>query len=318
MSSSAVLPSPPPATEPPEPWEAAEARQPSWDVLRAALAEGAGELLAHGAVRGHAVAYRTRNGALEPERCLVAFVKRKQPRAELDAAGVPALPDHLSVGGYAVPVDVVETGRIRRNGHCGFQVGMNALGTGGRWGTLGMVARDRATGHPLALTAMHLSGSKKPVPPAVLPGSWKAVLEMGKPPVTLGPVRRGTMDGVDAAGIAFDPSIEIAPFLPGVGWLRDARAPTETDLLQPVHMFGAASGYQSGSIVSLAATFPSLGLKDAFVVRMKCTGGDSGAACCTMKGVVLGLHVATLTADPKLQLFCPIDAVLNALQCTFN
>jgi hypothetical protein len=215
-------------------------------------------------------------------------------------------------------VDVVETGRIRRNGHCGFRLGMKGLSNGERWGTLGLVARDQASGAPVAVTSMHLSGSKKPVPPAVLPARWKAVVELGKPAVTLGSVRRGTMDEVDAAAISIDPPTEIASYLPGVGWLRDARGPTDEDLLQPVQMFGAASGYQTGSIVKLSATFPSLRLKNAFVVRMKCTGGDSGAACCTMKGVVLGLHVATLTADPKLQLFCPIDAVLNALQCTFD
>lgn len=318
MPSPAVLRSSPRTTTPPELWDAVEAREPPWDVVHAALAEAAGGMLAGAGVRGHAVAYRTRKGALEPERCVVAFVKRKQTPEELHAAGVPEIPSQVIVGEYSVAVDVVETGRIRRNGHCGFRVGMKGLGNGDRWGTLGMVARDRASGAPLALTSMHLSGSKQRVPPAVLPERWKAFLEMGKPPVILGPVRRGTMDGVDAAGISFDPSVEIAPYLPGVGWLRGARAPTNEDLLQPVQMYGAASGYQPGSIVKVSATFPSLRLKNAFVVRMKCTGGDSGAACCTMKGVVLGLHVATLDADPKLQLFCPIDAVLNALECTFD
>lgn len=318
MPTPSIRNSVPPAIQPPEPWDQVDSRQPPWEVLDAALAEKGDGLLASAGVRGHAIAYRSRGGALEPERCLVAFVRRKRTPAELEAAGVPAIPAWVEVDGYSIPVDVVETGRIRRNAHCGFRVGMKGVGNGQSWGTLGMVARDRQSGAPLAITAMHVSGAKKPVPPTVLPHHWQAVIAMGKPPVTLGPVRRGTMEGVDAAGIDVDPALKIAPFLPGVGWLRDARSPTQEDLLQPVHMYGAASGYQSGSIVKLSATFPSLHLENCFVVRMKCTGGDSGAVCCTLKGVVLGLHVATLTADPKLQLFCPIGAVLKALDCTFN
>jgi hypothetical protein len=319
MQGSATLLDPPlPATSRLGSWDAVEARAPSWDVLHAALACGSPELLAHPDVRGCAIAYRTRTGALEPERCLVAFVHRKRALEMLNASGMLAIPPTVCSAGDSIPVDVVETGRIRRNAHCGLRVGMNGLGTGDRWGTLGMVARDRRSGGAIAVTSMHISGSRTPVPPGVLPERWKALLELGKPPVTLGSVRRGTMDDVDAAGVAIDPPVEIAPYLPGVGWLRGARAPTCRDLLGPVQMFGAASGYQSGSIVALSATFPSLRLKDAFIVRMRCTRGDSGAACCTMRGVVLGLHVATLTADPKLQLFCPIDAVLRALDCTFD
>jgi len=318
MPSTAALASPPSPPGPPAPWDALEAREPPWAVLHAALAEAGGGGLPGNRVRGHAIGYRTRNGALEPERCLVAFVPRKRTPAELDARDELPIPGRIQVGEHSIPVDVVETGRIRRNGHCGFRMGMKGVGNGDRWGTLGMVARDRATGAPLAITSMHLSSSKQPVPPTVLPDRWKAVLELGAAPVVLGPVRRGTMQGVDAAGISFGPSVAIAPFLPGVGWLRGARAPTDADRLQPVQMFGAKSRYQSGTIAMLNASFPSLGLKDAFLVRMKCAAGDSGAVCCTLKGEVLGLHVATLTADPKLQLFCPIDAVLDALDCTFQ
>ncbi|HEU0013627.1 MAG TPA: hypothetical protein VFQ45_08070 [Longimicrobium sp.] len=135
-------------------------------------------------------------------------------------------------------------------------------------------------------------------------------------PVRLGRLLQGTMEGIDAAKVSIDPPVRVDDFLPGIGPLRTPRAVGGADLQQPVQFYGARSRYQAGFITDVAATFPRDGLRGAFLVAMHCRDGDSGAVCCDLSGAVLGLYVGSLRGDRSIQVFCPITAVLDALDCT--
>ncbi len=65
------------------------------------------ELLRYPNVVGAAVGVRMRQGTPTGERCLVVYVERKLPRDQLAAGEL--LPTEVE----GVPLDVVETGRIR-------------------------------------------------------------------------------------------------------------------------------------------------------------------------------------------------------------
>jgi hypothetical protein len=133
--------------------------------------------------------------------------------------------------------------------------------------------------------------------------------------VPLGILVAGTTDGVDAAKISIDPPARVVNFLPGIGHLRPPRAICDTDLREPVHLYGARSRYQAGIITDIEADFPKDRLAGAFLVSMTCAHGDSGAVCCDLRGAVLGLHVGSLAGAPRTQVFCPIHRVLSALNC---
>jgi hypothetical protein len=204
-------------------------------------------------------------------------------------------------------------GRLGRGLSCGARIGSRGLGAGDGWGTLGLVARDRANGRAVAITAMHVTGfARYPPGPEV---RFEAMDVAGTVPVRVGRLLMGTVDEVDAAKISIDPPARVTPFLPGVGPLRRTRALTPDDLKRPVHLYGARSGYTSGVITDPRMAHPPGGLKQAFTVSMACGGGDSGAVCCDAEGAVLGLYVGTLADFPSLQVFSPIRAVLDALGC---
>jgi hypothetical protein len=262
-------------------------------------------------VVGTGMSYRRRRGTWILEPCVTVYVRRKLPPEVLDGALLPGLlatADDLNVG-----VDVVEAGRIRRRLSCGARVGRRGLGPGQGWGTLGLVARNRINGWPVAITAMHLT-KLKAFPPGQ-PVKFEAVDLPGGKPVRLGYLLQGMMEGVDAAKISIDPPTEVARFLPGVGAVTEARALTPGDLHAPVQLYGARSRYQPGFVTDVDVSYPHDGLYGAFQVKMKCANGDSGAICCDLRGRVLGLYVGSRTSDATTQVFCPIIAVLEALDC---
>lgn len=282
-----------------------------WSQVRAALHAHADALSAMPHVVGTGMSYRRRRGTWILEPCVTVYVRRKLPPEALDGALIPGLlntPDGRGVG-----VDVVEAGWIRRRLSCGARIGRRGLGPGQGWGTLGLVARNRTDGRPVAITAMHVTGLEA-FPPGQ-PVKFEAVdLPEGKP-VALGCLLRGMMEGVDAAKISIDPPIEVAGFLPGVGSLTKARALGPGDLHAPVQLYGARSRYQPGFVTDLDVSYPHDRLYGAFQVKMKCSNGDSGAVCCDLGGRVLGLYVGSRTSDATTQVFCPITAVLEALDC---
>ncbi|HYW09795.1 MAG TPA: hypothetical protein VE913_22720, partial [Longimicrobium sp.] len=196
---------------------------------------------------------------------------------------------------------------------CGARIGWRGVGTGDGWGTLGVVARERAGGRPVAITAMHLTGLAGYPPGSPL--VFHAADGPGAAPVRLGLLLMGTLDGVDAAKVSIDPPLTVDPFLPGIGRPRGCRPVSAADLRAPVQMYGARSRYRAGLIVGVATDFPADGLRGAFLVEMRCGNGDSGAVCCGLDGAALGLYVGSLAADAGIQVFCPMDAVLEALDC---
>jgi hypothetical protein len=284
-----------------------------WERLRRVLEIHRAALSALPGVLGTGVGYRRRAGRLAGEPCVTVYVRRKRAPEALLRAGAVVLPERLHARGTSVPVDVVEAGALRRNLACGARVGSHGLGPGDRWGTLGMVARDRASGRPVAITAMHLTG--RAAHPPGEPLRFSAVDRAGECPVPLGELLAGTTLGVDAAKISIDAPGGVSALLPGVGLPGPARAVAGTDLRTGVQLYGARSGYQPGFVTDLWADFPGEGLTGAFLVAMRCGRGDSGAVCCDVDGAVLGLHVGSLRAAPLAQVFCPILPALEALSC---
>lgn len=285
-----------------------------WPLILRALEIHRSALLAAPDAMGVGAGLRRRGGCVGAEPCVTVFVRRKRSPAALRRAGARPLPERLEVPGRgSVPMDVVEAGSLRRNLACGARVGSGALERGGRWGTLGMVARELGSGRAVAITAMHLTGRDSHPPGDPL--AFAAVDRMGEEPVLLGTLLGGTLRGVDAAKISIDAPARVSDFLPGVGFLGRPRALTHRDVRSPVHLYGARSRYQAGFVTGLGADFPGEGLAGAFLVAMRCGRGDSGAVCCDLDGSVLGLHVGSLRAAPETQVFCPIVKVLEALGC---
>ncbi|HYR09820.1 MAG TPA: hypothetical protein VEQ60_18745 [Longimicrobium sp.] len=288
------------------------ARSPApWSQVQAALHFHADAFSAIPNVVGMGMSYRRRRGTWTTEPCVTVYVRRKLPPEELYSAILPAAlvtPDGGSVG-----VDVVEAGRIRRRLSCGARIGWRGLHSGQGWGTLGLVARSRVERRPVAITAMHVTGLKE-FPPGE-PVRFEAADLPGGEPVPLGHLLRGLMEGVDAAKISIDHPIEVAGFLPGVGALTEARTLEPSDLHAPVQLYGARSRYQPGFVTDLDVSYPHDGLYGAFQVKMRCGSGDSGAVCCDLSGRMLGLYVGSRTSDATTQVFCPITAVLEALDC---
>jgi hypothetical protein len=262
-------------------------------------------------VLGTGMSYRRRGGAWTNEPCVVVYVRIKQQPKELEG---PRLPAVLTISdGRSVGVDVVEAGSLERRLACGARIGYRGLGSGQGWGTLGLVARSRVDGRPVAITAMHVTGLETFPPGEKL--LFEAVDSPGGEPVALGHLLQGVMDGVDAAKVSIDHPIRVARFLPGVGELKQARHLGPWDLHAPVHLYGARSRYQPGFVTDLDVSYPRDGLRGAFQVKMKCGNGDSGAVCCDLSGRVLGLYVGSRSSDSATQVFCPMTAVLEVLDC---
>jgi hypothetical protein len=285
-----------------------------WAVLGATLKMHGEQLARHAGVVGTGLAYRRRGGRVTSEGCLTVYVERKRTLPELRRARIPAVPTWLQPApGLRVPVDVVEVGVLTHHVACGARLGSRGLGIGDHWGTLGMVATDRATGRPVALTSMHITGRLRHPPGEPL--RFTTFDQAEGRAVPLGLLVAGTTEGVDAAKISIDPPTRVVNSLPGIGRLRPPRAICDADLRRPVHLYGARSQYQAGFITDVYADFPRDGLSGAFLVSMTCAHGDSGAVCCDLRGTVLGLHVGSLTGVPRTQVFCPIQRVLSALDC---
>lgn len=279
-------------------------RAPAWRNARAALDAHAARLRTQSGIVAGGLTWMTSPGE-EPRPCISLHVEGHATAGEVPAA--------LHGPHGPVPVRVTEAGRLQRHLSVGARIGCRGLGTGDRWGTLGMIARDRDSGRMVAVTAMHVihAGDDSCAHPIRI----HAINQPGQAPSRVGVLLRGTTKGVDAAAIRLRRTRPVSAFLPGVGPLTRCRTPTPADLGSRVRFYGAASGFGEGRIREVEKRFFQDRLDDAFLVEMTCRAGDSGGVCCDDDGAVLGLHVGSLRAQPHLQVFCAAEAALRALRC---
>jgi hypothetical protein len=284
-----------------------------WSSLHTAMLEGEAELrTASGSgVVGFGLARRRRGGVPADEPCIAVYVARKRTAAALARARIAPLPTTLRApGGGAVPVDVVEVGTLRRFAVCGTGVGPADSAVQARFATLGLLARDRASGRPVVLTAGHLAdglggNARFLAPQAGVAGSRPLGELLGK-----------VMVDVDAAKIGLDDPALVEPLIRGIGVPQGSRALSiPGDLPAAVQLCGARSGPIPGVIVDAMVQLPGENLRNLFLVRASARRGDSGAAVFDLQRRVLGLLVGGFSSDSQLHAVCPIGAVLRALDC---
>ena len=182
-------------------------------------------------------------------------------------------------------------------------------------GTIGAIGRDTATGEPVVLTAMHVSGLD-----IYPPGSAEAFVSPSveqRSSALLGSLLRGTTNGIDAAAIAVTADRAVVNAVPGIGAIQGWRPVTATgDVNAFVQMRGAATGrVVYGKLLDPCASLPSFNLSSALLVDIQATEGDSGAGLLDNDRFLLGLLVGEATDLQNAKVFCPITSVLARLAC---
>jgi hypothetical protein len=263
---------------------------------------GDGLLSVQGVV-GFGLGFRRRKGERLRTPCLTVYVERKLPPEELPREA--ALQKTVSAGGRRLEIDVVEFGRLRRQVGAGDSIGPLPLF---ERGTLGAFARDSQAGDVVALTAMHIAPQ----------GSIGAEFQSPVPGTPFGTLRAGTMAGIDAAKIALapQPPNEIT-VLPSIGRVRGWRPTTfPGDQNTPVRLFGASSGFHTGTIVTPATAIPAANLEAAILVDIQTQDGDSGSALVDPENLLLGFLVGRGSTElNRLAVFTPASLVLSRLGC---
>ena len=286
---------------------------PAWRTLKAAKAKHEKRLRDIDGVVGVGLGYRRRRGRPRTrERCVLVFVSRKWTTDYLRDSGRARIPRTLRVGKARVPTDVVQFGTLNRQLQGGDSLGPTQKR---EMGSLGVVAIDNATGRPIALTAMHVTGRREFPPGLGADMVSPSLLSPGALP--LGHLLRGTMQKIDAAAIALDSPDEAVRAIRGIGPVRGWRPVSHPgDQGTLVQMFGARTGRTVfGRITDTFVDLPEFDLKATILVDIPSTSGDSGAAIVDNEGFVLGLLVGASSSMNNLKVFNPISSVLARLAC---
>jgi hypothetical protein len=217
----------------------------------------------------------------------------------------------VSAGGKRLEIDVVELGRLTRQVGPGDSIGPDPLF---ERGTLGVFARDTQSQAVVALTAMHVTGLQS------FPAQGAVATEFQSPcPGTrFGRLSAGTMTGIDAAKVELlQPPSDPATLLPGIGRVRGWRPTTfPGDQNTTVRLFGASSGFQTGTLVNPGTTLPGANLTAAILVEITTQGGDSGSALVDPENLLLGFLVGRGSSTVNnLAVFTPASLVLSQLGC---
>ena len=287
---------------------------PEWVRIQAALARQTPKLHQQDGVLGSGIGYRRVAGQETGEPCAIVVVDQKLSPRALRQAGRKPVPKHfVAPGGGRVEVDVVAVSGFRRLAHLGSSIGPNDVA---EEGTLGAFARDVRTGQRVALTAMHVSGRADGEADDL--GFVIPSLQDSSSPSRLGTFLDGTVQGVDAAAITLAPGVPAQDTIPGLGGVAGWRPivfPGDRDIV--VHFFGAASRFQSGTIVEPFVNLPRFGLQAAVLADVFAQPGDSGAGLVDNSRLLLGLLVAELLWDNRLvRVFSPMGLILRRLRCT--
>ncbi len=281
-----------------------------WSDARRALEKHRRRLERYDEVVGYGLGYRRHGGEEVDEKCVLVLVPKKLPPSQLRKRGRKLLPETLSVRQQkAVPVDVIEVGKLERQVLAGTSIGPRRKPQ--IKGTIGSFAVDLSTGTDVALTAMHVRG----------PGGVFTApsLRDDAHAADVGRFLDGTMHGVDAAKVSVEPPATVDPRFPEIGLIRGWRPLTfPGDRGTRVHMFGAASGRQTGFIIEATVSIPSENLDAAILVDIESAEGDSGGAIVDDENLVLGLLAGQMNWDGfPVRVFSPMSSVLRALGCDF-
>jgi len=274
------------------------------------LAESREEkLLAFPGVVGCGLGFRVQDGERSSYPCLTVFVEEKVAKRDLPPEAM--LPQTVSADGRRLEVDVVEFGRLERQVGPGDSIGPDPLSDRG---TLGVFARDNQSQAVVALTAMHVAGLQS------FPSQGTVATEFQSPcPGTrFGRLLAGTMTGIDAAKLELlNPPADAATLLPGIGRVRGWRPTTfPGDQGTTVRLFGASSGFQTGTLVNPGTALPGANLDAAILVEINTQGGDSGCALVDPENLLLGFLVGRgSSALNNLAVFTPASLVLSQLGC---
>lgn len=181
-------------------------------------------------------------------------------------------------------------------------------------GTLGVCGIDRRTGKPVAITAMHVIPGIVEYPTS----TSLARIELEAPCAAtggslLGRLLRGTMTDIDACIISIDPPQVPSRSLKDIGPVEYWRAVDRSDRDRVVRMYGAASNRVNvGRILRESVHAPDWGIARGILVQMSARPGDSGAALVDEDNFLLGLLIGGTSTR---QLFCPIEAIFDRLDC---
>lgn len=285
---------------------------PAWKWAASLLEKRGHELLRSRNVIGHGVSWRRQDGMATDEQTVTVFVKRKLSPGELARLKDTQLPRRLKEGKRSIGIDVVQLGRLQRQG-----TGGDSIGPDGKLsrGTLGSFAIDDATGNVVAVTAMHVTGQQRDIP---RPGLTRVAMRLPSlkddaGAALFGAAVRGTLDRIDGCKIELEPSAALDDRIKGIGRIRGWRPIlVPGDKGTAVRMFGAVSGLLSGVIEHPMVALPQFRLDSAILVDIPTRKGDSGAALVDRDGLVLGFLVGK---SGSLRVFCPAGPVLDTLQC---
>jgi hypothetical protein len=265
-------------------------------------------------VLGYTVGKTIRKGMILDEPCITVFVRKKIPVGKMREKGIQLLPRIVKEGKRRVRIDVVEIGELKRHAFGGDSIGPE---NGAYTGTLGARAEDQEGQGPVAITAMHVSGASEHA------GAGAGVVftspsrreDSSSPP--FGVLTMGTMTGIDAAKIKpFEPG-SLEPRILGIGRVSGWRPlVVPVDEGTSVRMYGAASGFQVGSIVHPFVALPEYNLDAAILVKIFSEEGDSGAALVDPQNLILGFLVGEAgSSHDHLRVFTPAGLVLKRLAC---
>lgn len=293
---------------------------PNLRSIYEAMKDRGPEFARYSGVVGYGLGQVRKAGMPTGELCVTIFVKRKLSDADLAKKQMRRLPKSVKLGNQRVRVDVVSLGTVRKHVVVGGSVG-TASPFPVEAGTIGAYAIDNATGAPVAITAMHVSGLRH------FPNGQSPVVFCTPSRTRTGPhelfgeILLGTQEGVDAAKIALADTSVVDNFIPGIGEIAGWRPLTiPGDNGAPVRMYGAkTSEVVSGMIIHPTVALPSLNLDEAILVDIPSQKGDSGASLVDNSNHLLGFLVGQVTGFdpnfPRLRVFTPVAAVLNVLGC---
>lgn len=294
-----------------------------WRIIQDILDAYQTDLLSIPNVVGYAVGRKWQAGEPTDTPSIIVLVERKEPLDVLKNGGGKAVPPTLSSpDGVDVVTDVYEVGKFAPfvgSGHCIEPVGFGPED----WGTIGLIAKDRRTHSPVALTALHVVPGIDEYPPSNGEGPDVHFASPCTPDddssdekYFLGRLTRGTRSGIDAARIDIAEGRSVSTGVPGIGPVRGWRPlDREGDVGASVRIYGAKSKrVEHGQILLTSASLPNHNIHRAIVADIPSEPGDSGAALIDQHRFVLGLLIGG-DIYSRRRWFSPISSVLDTLKC---
>lgn len=281
----------------------------------------------------------TNREPIEGQFCLKFFVREKLAKSRIPAGEM--IPEVITLDSIETEVltdlerfpgiPIAQSDERVRPLRPGSSVGHYLGGTNG---TLGLIVKRRGSDRPMILSCSHvlaLGGRVDPDDPHENAIEQPADFDTEVGPNRVGrlsdkftQIRVDAINQADAALAEIDDGLELSRSIPEIGEPKGVSQLFEEGVTRlsgvVVSRHGVKTGFQTGSLLSIEATFPILyrvlGDRVAFFERLVlyktiCAPGDSGAAVLdSQTKEVMGLHVAG-TGD--FGMFTPIQIVLDAV-----